>query len=65
MNHSVDASKESDIPLEIVDSTCYLFGVPSNLTSNDIEEEFAKRDIYKPKQFEKFNKSKYPITLSF
>jgi hypothetical protein len=40
---------------------CYMFGLPLNVTGNDINSEFSKRDIHKPIKVEKIDKSKSNI----
>ena len=57
INSSV-ASKYSEGPQDPIDETiCYLFGLPMDITGDDINDEFAKRQIYKPKRVERINKS--------
>lgn len=56
--NSAVASKYSEGPQDPIDETiCYLFGLPMDITGDDINDEFAKRQIYKPKRVERINKS--------
>ena len=41
-----------------IDSVCYLFGLPLDITGDDINNEFAQRSIHKPVKVERVKKSK-------
>lgn len=58
--HPPVASKVSEAYNEPTDeNVCYMFGLPFDVTNDELYDEFAKRQIYQPKSVDRFKTSKF------
>jgi hypothetical protein len=58
-DNNIDSHSSEDMVETSTDSVCYLFGLPLDITGDDINNEFAQRSIHKPVKVERIKKSKF------
>jgi len=61
-NSYILEARYSEVKRDLADEcVCYLFGLPIDVTGDDINEELSHRQIHKPIKVEKLNKSKNKV----